>query len=81
MDSQQAHSDRRAKLTQVMRDCDINYSDLARELSKAGLGNVAASEIYYLLFRNTVLAAPFRNLLLDLGIPDDALPPEASATN
>lgn len=80
MDSQQIdHKARRARLTEVMSECDLKYSDLAHELSHAGLGNVAASEVYYLLFRNPVLAAPFRNHLLDLGIPADALPPEAAA--
>lgn len=82
MQSQQTdHNARRAKLSTVMRECDLNYSDLAHELSKAGLGHVAASEIYFLLFRNTVLAAPFRNRLLDLGFPTDALPPEAAPTS
>lgn len=82
MQSQQIdHNARRARLTDVMRECDLNYSDLAQELSSVGRGSVAASEIYYLLFRNTVLAAPFRNHLLDLGIPADALPPEAAATS
>lgn len=82
MQSQQAdQSERRAKLTSVMRECDLNYADMARELSKAGQGHVHPSDIYFLLFRNTVLAAPFRNHLLDLGIPADALPPEAAATS
>ena len=78
---QEAIAERRARLTEVMSECDLKYSDLAHELSHAGLGNVAASEVYYLLFRNPVLAAPFRNHLLDLGIPADALPPEAAPTS
>lgn len=82
MDSQQAdHADRRAKLSEILRDCELTYPDLAKELSKAGQGHVPASDIYYLLFRNSVLAAPFRNHLLDLGFPADALPPEAAATS
>ena len=81
MDSQQAHSARRARLNEVLRECDLTYPDLAKELSKAGQGHVSASDIYYLLFRNTVLIAPFRNHLLDLGFPADALPPEAAPTN
>ena len=81
MDSQQAQSERRARLNEVLRECDLTYPDLAKELSKAGQGHVAASEIYFLLFCNTVLAAPFRNHLLDLGFPTDALPPEAAPTS
>ena len=81
MNSQKTQSDRRARLNEVLRECDLTYPDLAKELSKAGQGHVAASEIYFLLFRNTVLAAPFRNRLLDLGFPTDALPPEAAPTS
>lgn len=78
MDSQQAHSARRDRLNEVLRECDLTYPELAKELSKAGQGHVRASDIYFLLFRNTVLIAPFRNHLLDLGFPADALPPEAA---
>lgn len=82
MQNQQAAiADRRAKLSAVMRECDLTYPDLAKELSKAGQGHVHPSDIYFLLFRNTVLAAPFRNHLLDLGFPADALPPEAAPTS
>lgn len=78
MESQQANSARRARLNEVLRECDLTYSELAKELSKAGQGHVPTSDIYFLLFRNSVLAAPFRNHLLDLGFPADALPPEAA---
>lgn len=74
------HDAQRARLNDVLRECDLTYSELAKELSKAGQGHVPTSDIYFLLFRNSVLAAPFRNHLLDLGFPADALPPEAAAT-
>lgn len=81
MQSNIDHNARRTKLDEILKECGLTHPDLAKELSKAGHGHVSASEVYYLLFRNTVLAAPFRNCLLDLGFPEDCLPPEAAPTS
>lgn len=64
---------RLVRLRAFMDECDIAWVDIAEEL---GMSSDYRATVYSMLVNNKTLDRDTREKLLDLGFPEDTLPPE-----
>lgn len=68
--------DRMARLRAFLKDHDIRYPDIAEQLKAIEGKPLSLQRVHGMLCRNVYMEKAFRDRLLDLGFPEDVLPPE-----
>ncbi|MBS6830835.1 MAG: hypothetical protein KH208_13425 [Desulfovibrio sp.] len=68
--------DRMARLRAFLKDHDIRYPDIAEQLKPIEGKPLSLQRVHGMLCRNAYMEKTFRDRLLDLGFPEDVLPPE-----
>lgn len=67
---------RMARLRAFLKDHDIRYPDIAEQLKPIEGKPLSLQRVHGMLCRNAYMEKIFRDRLLDLGFPEDVLPPE-----
>ena len=69
-------ADRMVRLRVFLKNHDIRYPDIAEQLEPLEGRPLSLQRVHGMLCRNAYMEKTFRDRLLDLGFPEDVLPPE-----